>query len=157
VAPAALSAASADQVGPVAPTSVGDDCWAPDTKQTMRDVLSDSLDKEFSGLKGQLDSLDEVISSPRSVGVEKFGLNSVDENAGHLQCTSWVTMEFRTKHYGVIVVPESAVGFDIVRTEAGESVTMNEGDLYGLLKALSVQLKKVGIKFTVSMRSTPAS
>jgi len=120
-----------------------DICWRADIKHSLKKNIAVLLDDLNAKTRGHYYSMDDVISSPRTISLEDFSLVSIDENTGSVVCNAMLSVTYKSRKYGTIVVPHQNVNFKIREAENGQEAAVTFHDLEGYIDVFGDKLRAI--------------
>lgn len=131
----------------------GSRCWQPAIKQNFPRHFNLALDQVFNDgrRQGMPDAVEEIAYSPRDVAAKSYGVKNIDNATGNFSCSAYVRVVFRSRQYGDIVVPATAVGFEVMQSEDGIHIYLTGDDISDFLYKFTDRLREIGINYNVVM------
>jgi len=120
-----------------------DVCWEKSTKRAFKKNVGSMIDALNASTKGHLLSADDAASSPRVIKAEDFSLLGVDSNTGNATCNATITITFKTRNHGTIVIPQEVINFSIVQSEHGGDVELKGEDFEGYKRDYIEKIKEI--------------
>jgi len=120
-----------------------DKCWRPNTKRVFIKLVEGLLTQLIDADRGTLRSVDDAADSPKALKVGNFGLISIDSSSGHILCSADISMTYKTRLHGTVVVRQDGVQYEIMKMETGEQVVLELGNLKPFAADFDEEIEKV--------------
>jgi len=108
-----------------------DICWRNDVKRSFKKNVGTVLDGLNGALRGHFYSIDNIISSPRTIAAHDFSLVSMGDDVASLVCNATLKVTYKSRRYGTVIVQQEAVNFKIKEAEGGLEAEITLDDLKG--------------------------
>jgi len=102
-----------------------DICWRNDVKRSFKKNVGTVLDGLNGALRGHFYSIDNIISSPRTIAAHDFSLVSMGDDVASLVCNATLKVTYKSRRYGTVIVQQEAVNFKIKEAEGIASCGLN--------------------------------